>query len=509
VGGYAAERTWFQQATLLYNALPMNRRDFLKRSTAAGLGSATAPLGLLGRDTARTQRTSTPRVVRKIVVAGAGIAGLCCAYELMTLGHEVVALDASGRHGGHVFTGRDGLSDGLYVDYGAEGFTRPCYERFWEYTEEFGLTVLPYRHRINRLTRIDGQFLTDEQRWSRLFDRAAEFGGFNDREKQYLSSNPIWNLESLYLQPYWDKLQSDYQPLGVGLDHLDTQSIAQMYERDGASPAALAILGGGQTSALFKIWQSFVLHTRGIPIYHPEHLYRLQGGNQTMTDAFARRLGSRVQLDCRILEVAHGHSGVTVTYEESGATRSMSADFLACCLPVPAIRGILFSPALPPEKQFILENLTYDSYPRIAFQTRSRFWLDDGLSINLQFNVPDLRGVWQVADEVDTHRSVLMATGPGGTTPLRALAAFKRLYPGNTSGITIEQTLVKDWTTDRFAPSCEREAFPMGMLARFWPHVMTPVGRVHFAGSYADNNNWGMEAATNSANRVARAIDQA
>jgi monoamine oxidase len=49
----------------------------------------------------------------------------------------------------------------------------------------------------------------------------------------------------------------------------------------------------------------------------------------------------------------------------------------------------------------------------------------------------------------------------------------------------------------------------MGTLARFWPHVMTPVGRIHFAGSYADNNNWGMEAATNSANRVAREIDQA
>jgi len=35
------------------------------------------------------------------------------------------------------------------------------------------------------------------------------------------------------------------------------------------------------------------------------------------------------------------------------------------------------------------------------------------------------------------------------------------------------------------------------------------VGRVHFAGAYADNLNWGMEAATRSANRVAEAIDAA
>jgi monoamine oxidase len=30
---------------------------------------------------------------------------------------------------------------------------------------------------------------------------------------------------------------------------------------------------------------------------------------------------------------------------------------------------------------------------------------------------------------------------------------------------------------------------------------------VHFVGAYADNLNWGMEAATRSANRVAEAID--
>ena len=30
----------------------------------------------------------------------------------------MVVLEANGRHGGHVFTGRDGLSDGLYADYG-------------------------------------------------------------------------------------------------------------------------------------------------------------------------------------------------------------------------------------------------------------------------------------------------------------------------------------------------------------------------------------------------------
>jgi len=38
---------------------------------------------------------------------------------------------------------------------------------------------------------------------------------------------------------------------------------------------------------------------------------------------------------------------------------------------------------------------------------------------------------------------------------------------------------------------------------------MKPQGRIHFAGAYADNLNWGTEAATRSANRVANEIHQA
>ena len=54
----------------------------------------------------------------------------------------------------------------------------------------------------------------------------------------------------------------------------------------------------------------------------------------------------------------------------------------------------------------------------------------------------------------------------------------------------------------------ERESLRVGQLAKFIPNIIQPVGRIHFVGAYADNLNWGMEAATRSANRVAKAIDQ-
>ncbi len=484
----------------------IKRREFIKMSTGAGIASIVVP-GNLSNDHDIVESKISPeknlKGTKKVIVAGAGIAGLCCGYELMKKGHDVVVLEASGRHGGHVFTVHDGLSDGLYADFGAEHITKPGYERYWEYTKEFNLTVLPYPRRENILRRIDGKFYTEAM----LADSVVlKKFGFNQREIQYLSQNPWPELRSLYNKPYLDKFTNEYQPFGVGYDHLDTISLANFYKKDGASAAALQFMGGTTTSALFELWQAGILKLRGVSLFPPK-VFRLKGGNQMLPNEFARRLGSRVKLNAPILSIKHGASGVTIKYKEFNEEKEMTADFLANCIPLPAFRTLPVEPALTPEKQYVVDNLAYDSYARPVFQASSKFWLEDNLSINMELDHPDISSIWQVADEVDTHRVVLMGTCPGGISAQRALAGFREVYPGKRD--TIETALIKDWTKETFAFTCERLPFPMGELKKFWPHLMTPQGRIHFAGAYADNLNWGMEASTRSANRVAKEIDEA
>ena len=159
------------------------------------------------------------------------------------------------------------------------------------------------------------------------------------------------------------------------------------------------------------------------------------------------------------------------------------------------------------EKQFVINNVQYDSYQRFVFQASSKFWEKDKLSINMELDHPDLWSVWQSADEVDTHRVIVLGTGPGGISVQRALAAFREVYPGSKD--TIEQAVSRDWTKEAYSSTCERLNFPLGELHKFWPEIMKPQGRIHFAGAYADNLNWGMEASTRSAYRVAGEIDNA
>src|SRR5205085_1284746 len=185
-------------------------------------------------------------------------------------------------------------------------------------------------------------------------------------------------------------------------------------------------------------------------------------------------------------------------YKQHNEEKKMSADYFVNCIPLPAFKSIPVEPAMPPEKQYIFDHIAYDSYQRFVFQASSKFWIEDGLSINMELNDPDIWSVWQSAEEVDTHRVIVLGTGSGGISPQRALARFRELYPGKRD--TIELALSRDWTKETFSPTCERLPFPIGELHKFWPELMKPHGRIHFAGAYADNLNWGTEAATRSAN---------
>jgi monoamine oxidase len=487
-----------------------SRRDLLKLSGAAACLALASPNAQSGEE----PRPASPRrSAKRVIVAGGGIGGLCCAFELMERGHDVTVIEASGRAGGHVRTMHDPLPDGLYADLGGEHFSRPGYDQFWKYVRKFNLTALPFRRRINMYRRIEGEWYTEEQ----LRDASVlKHLGLNEREIKFVGEQGWTELASLYLGPYLDKIVDEYKPFGVGLDDLDRVYAADLFARDGASPAAIRFSGlqrgdgspsdkSNEASALYRIWQAAIVKLRGLPTFRRD-VYRLQNGNQTLTDEFARRLGDRVRLGCPVTSIAHGASGVTVNITEFGEQKTLEADYLVSSIPLMILRKIPVTPQWPEEKLPIIQRVRFSTQTRVVLQSRTKFWNGDVPSINLELDDSNLRSTFQIADEVPSNRGVLIGTAGNETTPQDALAAFRNRYPGQRA--TIEQCYVHNWSKDPWSFGCERQPFPFGQMSMFWPGIMEPVGRIHFAGAYADDAPWGMDAATRSANRVAETIHE-
>src|SRR5215510_15684094 len=92
--------------------LAITRRQFLRRSALAVAGAGLHQSGVV-----RATVLSGP--ARKVLILGAGMAGLVAGHELSKLGHEVTILEARTRPGGRVHTLREQFSDGLYAEAGA------------------------------------------------------------------------------------------------------------------------------------------------------------------------------------------------------------------------------------------------------------------------------------------------------------------------------------------------------------------------------------------------------
>lgn len=476
------------------SAAPLfHRRDVLK------VGASILAGGLAARPGVARPRSSRPK---KIIIAGGGITGLSCGYELMKRGHQVVVLEASRRAGGHVRTLHEGLDDGLYADLGAEQFTNPGYDLYWGYVKEFNLPYLYYPRRMGLVRFIDGKFRTEEDLHNKGFLSKM---GFNQREVDYLARNAWWNLPMLYFQPYVEKFRDEYKPYAAGLNHLDQTTVGELLRKDAASDSAIRTIGDTGSSALHVIWHAAILNLRGVPLFPPD-VYRLKGGNQLMTDTLAAKLGNRVQLNSPLTGIEHSEKGVRVSYRESRQEKKMEADFLVCCMSAVMLRIIPVKPPWPESKVFAINQVPYYSVARLVFQTKTPFWEHDGRSINWETPDPSLELLWRIAEEVHTRRAALMGWAEASTSRSDALTAFRKFYPGSSS--QIEKAIVHNWATDPWAMACETVSYAPGQLKKIWPSIIEPVGRVYFAGAYADNLNWGQEAGTRSAHRVVKAIDE-
>src|SRR5262245_90309 len=127
----------------------ISRRQFIQRSAIAAAGIT------LARTQAFPSITVRP-AGKKILIVGAGMAGLVAGYELTQLGHDVTILEARTRPGGRVQTLREPFADGLYAEAGAARIPDD-HDLTLKYVKLFDVPLEPmYPERLSAL-RVDGR----------------------------------------------------------------------------------------------------------------------------------------------------------------------------------------------------------------------------------------------------------------------------------------------------------------------------------------------------------------
>ena len=125
--------------------MAISRRQFLRRSAIAVAAAGLDRSQLSGA--VRNLVLTSP--AKKVLILGAGMAGLVAAYELSKAGHDVTVLEARTRPGGRVHTLREPFSDGLFAEEGAARIPEN-HDLTLKYVKEFALPLEPfYPSRLN------------------------------------------------------------------------------------------------------------------------------------------------------------------------------------------------------------------------------------------------------------------------------------------------------------------------------------------------------------------------
>ncbi|HEY7565675.1 MAG TPA: NAD(P)/FAD-dependent oxidoreductase, partial [Acidimicrobiia bacterium] len=297
-----------------------------------------------------------PRVAdrsARVIVVGAGMAGLVCAELLTDAGHDVMVLEGRARIGGRIETLRSPFAAGLYAEAGA--MRLPTSHRLtMAYVDRFGLETVPFT-----LTNPNCYVHLHGVR-RRLAEVEAEPGllGFDG-----VADTPVLAMWDAELGPLRARLASDGAWSEI-TDDFDGYSTREFLESRGWSEGAIECFGllGNQEAVMNS---SFLEVLREEMTDSYRDLVQIRGGMDQLPAAFLPKLGARIRFGAKMVAIGQGDSSVTIHYRTRGGRFTATGDFAVITVPFSVMRHVEVLTPLTRSKQKAIRQLTYDASAKI------------------------------------------------------------------------------------------------------------------------------------------------
>jgi monoamine oxidase len=463
------------------------------RRAAHCVAALTVLAGCSGASPARSDAS------HRVVVAGAGLAGLTAALDLRAAGWDVVVLEARDRVGGRVHTLHDPFTAGLHAEAGGESID-DNHAAIQAMARRFGLEL---EHRPEAKIERGVVYYGGKRAKTADFALASpaiyqDYTGFSSALRLLGKG-----LDPEHPEQFERATELDQQSLGGFLTSLHLATEAEFLVRTGNR--ATYAMDLEDISLLFAVQQAVVL--ADVPDTASETM-RITGGNAGLPAAMAAELGASVSLNAPVTAVEERSDGVTVT----AGTRVVDAAYVVLAIPTPPLRKIAFMPKLPDALAQAIAELDLGQAAKVVTEYQHRFWEPQGLT---GFTVSDQPfGIaWASTDSYAGEPGLLTQFITG--TPARDAAKLEdpvrvtsfqaqldAVYPEGVPDRTGHAATIA-WANERYTGGAYAVYRP-GQLARFWPALRKGTEHLRFAGEETETLAGYMESAVRSGHRVAR-----
>jgi monoamine oxidase len=379
-------------------------RPTRRQLLAGGAGAAAAAAA--ARFAPAAQAADPPR----ILVVGAGLAGLTCAYRLKQAGHTAQVYEASDRIGGRCWTIRDAFADGQIAEHGGELIDQG-HTNVRQLAQQLGLKL--------------DNLLSAERNGTELL------GYFNGRPYTYGEATD--DLKGIWQQVHADVSAASYPTLynlstdrGRELDNMSIAKYIDTYVPGGRSSqlgklldVAYNIEYGGETTVQSSLNMLYLLAYSGqgqLRIFGPSNeKYHVVGGNDQIPARMANALSGQINMGSELVAIRRSKDGTwALSFRQGLTTRSVTADRVVMAIPFSILRSSvdISKAGFSDRKLTAIREMGMGTNSKLHVQFSSRHW--ESLGCNGEtFADTGYQNTWEVT-RAQAGRSGILVDYTGG-----------------------------------------------------------------------------------------------
>jgi monoamine oxidase len=437
----------------------------------------------------------------RVVVVGAGLAGLTAATALIRAGADVTVLEARNRTGGRVH-GRT-VGQGVTIDAGA-AYLGSRHTELLASLQEYGLGTATTNTGGNSTFLLDGHLTTNPYRIPPL--NPVALGALFDRLEDLIAQVPQHRPWAAAAAQRLDRT-TVAQWIDDDLSHPDEKAFFPLFlgEMMAADPRLISVLH-----------MAFYLKSGGGLQYlnafeGGAQQWRVAGGAHRLCDAMAEKIGDRLKFGYEVTAIEQTAECAVIhgIARSDDRRRQHRADRVVVAVPPRMAQRIEYRPGLCNPRA--TEATGRGCAVKVHLIYPEPLWRGSGLS---GWSVSSQGPLLSTVDDSPADGAAGVLTGFVTGIPAQSFAAaapweqraavmehVKRLFPSLPAP---SDFLITDWINAKYSQGCYAALYGPGDWMRLGPTATVPHGRVHWAGTETSMEYFGlMEGAIRSGKRVA------